>query len=111
MPDLIIYGASDDLIEVEGAINEEFNPRDSDTLIAVSDGTLLRIRYDSGVWRITPIRRGSGDLTIVQAPEEDNEDNYSDRATLSGVEVQWVVLGSAHASAVTGRYAEGGEVR
>jgi hypothetical protein len=93
---LTIYGASDDLIEVEGTIDEEFNPRDVDSLIAVSDGTLLRIRYVDGVWRITPVTRGAADLRIEQAPEDDDR-NYSDRATLTGINLRWVALGSAYA--------------
>jgi hypothetical protein len=100
---LTIYGASDDLIEVDGDISEEFaylgedrhpNSGDGD-LLAFSDGTVLRITYTaSGVWRIAPVVRGSADLKIDQAPEDD-DDNYTDRATLSGA--VWVVHGVAHA--------------
>jgi hypothetical protein len=90
-----IYGASDDLIELEGDIREEFNALDLDdgALLAFSDGTVLRIGYsDNGVWRISPVV-SVGHVSIDQAPEDD-EDNYSDRAILTGP-IKWVVFGSA----------------
>lgn len=100
MTDLYIYGSSDDLVEVEGAINEEFGYRntadDKGDLLAFSDGTVVRIRYDdNGVWRITPVARGTAELTIEQAPEDD-EKQYTDRATLAG-DVRWVVHGDGWA--------------
>ena len=74
---ITVYGASDDLIEV--------------------DGTILRITYmPSGVWRIGVVTRGSAELKVEPAPEGD-EDNYSDRATLDGA--VWVVHGIDHATA------------
>jgi hypothetical protein len=99
-----VYGSSDDLIEVEGEICDEF-PYDSsgcDTgdLLAFSDGTVLRIQM-LNVWRITlvhPSQLGN-DVSIVQCPEND-EVNYSDRAVISGPgEIQWVVRGDAIAPA------------
>jgi hypothetical protein len=90
---ITVYGASDDTIEVDGDICEEFTYHDDDKgdLLAFSDGTLLRIRFDNaGVWRITPVIRGSATTTIEQAPEDD-EVNYSDRATVSYA--VWVVHG------------------
>lgn len=94
-----VYGSSDDLIEVEGGIREEFTyaeeDRDGD-LLAFSDGTILRIQYEqTGIWRISPVVNGSSELSIKQAPEDDDS-NYSDRATLSGP-VAWVVQGIAFA--------------
>lgn len=95
MSAVTVYGASDDLIEVEGDIEGEFYLKDDDAgdLLAFSDGTILRMRYaESGVWRITPVTTGgTSSLTIVPAPEGD-EANYSDRATLTGP-VSWVVHG------------------
>jgi hypothetical protein len=88
-----IYGASDDLIEVEGNINEEFGV-DGGELFAFSDGTVLRVAYSqAGVWRVSPVARGSAVLTITQAPEDDDRD-YTDRATLDGT-ILWVVQGGA----------------
>ncbi len=96
-----VYGASDDLIEIEGDIREEFtyegpgHGAGSGDLLAFSDGTILRIEYaDTGIWRIAPVVHGTAHLTFEQAPEDD-ESNYSDRATLSFA--AWVVQGVAFA--------------
>lgn len=98
MSGVTVYGASDDCIEVEGAITEEFTPYDKNfdgDLLAFSDGSVLRIRYtDSGVWRIEPVQTGSA-IKITPALEGD-EDNYSDIATVAGP-VRWVVLGTEYA--------------
>lgn len=97
---LIIYGASDDLIEVEGSISEEFNPPDDDepTLLAFSDGTLLQIQYGKGgaFWRISPLIYGTAKYSKTEATDEDGD--YSDRATLEG-DFKWVVCGSQYARA------------
>jgi hypothetical protein len=95
---LTVYGSSDDLIEIEGDISEEFTyareDRDGD-LLAFSDGTLLRIEYcETGIWRIAPVV-GGPQLTIEQATESDDA-NYSDRAILSA-SPRWVVQGIAFA--------------
>lgn len=100
MGQIIITGASDDLIEIEGTIREEFSYSENSDgdLLAFSDGTILRVRYtDAGVWRITPVVNGTSPLAIEQAPEDD-ESNYSDQAVLAGA--KWVVHGIAYASEV-----------
>lgn len=78
---ITVYGASDDLIEVDGDISAEFPSRNAEgSLLAFSDGTVLRIHFmPAGIWRIHPVVNGSGGLTIEQAPENDDS-NYSDRA-------------------------------
>lgn len=100
-----VYGASDDLIEVEGDISEEFNAlgnfgdgEDDGGILAFDDGNVLRVTYTSeGVWRITPTYFGKGAVTIVPAVSADDED-YSDRATIDG-QLRWVVFGSQFAKA------------
>lgn len=97
MGSVTIYGASDDLIEVEGDLDEEFTYLERDEegdLLAFSEGTVVRIKHDSdGVWRITPVATGTAFPAMVQAPVDD-EDNYSDRLTLSGpMQFRWVVQG------------------
>lgn len=90
-----VYGASDDLIEIEGDVEEEFSARGEadDDLIGMSNGVLLRVRYDSdGVWRITTLADPQSLVVVTQAPADD-EDNYSDRAVVSGP-VAWVVYGT-----------------
>jgi hypothetical protein len=92
-----VYGASDDLIEVEGDIREEFPCRDDseDNLLAFSDGTVLRVAFDEdGIWRLTPVVTGSAALTHVFG-QDDRE--HTDKATLDG-DVRWVVYGSEMAT-------------
>lgn len=96
---ITVSGASDDLIEVEGAIREEFSAygEDDGNLLAFSNGVVLRIVYsDAGVWRITPVC-GASRVTVTLAPEDD-EDNYSDRAVIED-EATWVVFGKEIAKA------------
>jgi len=95
---ITIYGASDDLIEIDGDICEEFNwiPSDDGTrLLAFSDGTLLRVAYDcDGIWRLNLVARGAARFTKV---EGDVEKDTPDEVTLSDVEIKWVVLGEQSA--------------
>jgi hypothetical protein len=97
MTDLIIYGASDDLIEVEGALRDELNPpydKPAIVTVKVDDEVYVRlhVEYDpdgTGEWRIQPT--APGDLvTIVPARGEDDGQRdehgcpgYSDKAVLS----------------------------
>ncbi|MGC4886602.1 hypothetical protein [Micromonospora sp. DT227] len=90
---ITVYGSSDDLIEIDGDIREEFGYHNESKgdLLAFSDGTILRIFHnDSAIWRITSVARGSSELTIEQVAETDDR-RYSDRATLAGA--VWVVHG------------------
>lgn len=94
MAEIKIHGASDDLIEIDGDIREEFNPPyDAEhSLVACSNGVLLRIAYTDdgdGIWRITPLL-GADQVSIWQCPLDD-EESYSDIATISGPLV-WVAL-------------------
>lgn len=90
MKTVTVYGASDDLLEVEGDITEEFGCYDIEAgILAFSDGTLLGVQYD-GCWRITTRAKGSAALTHVPADGE-YTDNYSDRVTLSG-DIKWCVF-------------------
>lgn len=97
MSQITIYGASDDLIEVEGAITEEFNPpEDEPSYLAFSDGSLLSITYtDDGLWKISVFCVGE-DTAFEMESATDVDDNYSDRVTLTG-EFKWVVCGPGYA--------------
>jgi hypothetical protein len=91
---ITIYGASDDLIEIDGDLREEFNYYstnwEQNGFLAISDGTLLRVRYDEdGIWRFTPIVIGSAQIDIKQGVD-DRE--HSDRVTLRGEHLTWVAL-------------------
>lgn len=71
-----ITGFSDDLIEIEGDINEEFTaPAWKDDLesgvLTCSDGTALRFEYDKGgLWRFFPIFMGHLFVRVDQGNEE-----------------------------------------
>jgi hypothetical protein len=94
MAEIIVYGASDDLIEIEATDfpDEEFNVDcDNSYLLAVSDGTVLCVRYDEdGIWRFVPTVVGSANLDIVHGYDDEH---YTDRVTLTGDNLRWVVLG------------------
>ena len=97
MSKVTLQGGSDDLICIGGGVSEEFEYRDQENgdLIAFSDGTVLRIGFrNDGTWRITPVVKGAADIGITMAPEDD-EDNYSDVATLDFGDghTPWVVHG------------------
>lgn len=87
-----VDGASDDLIELRGAITEEWGydsySSGKGDLIAFSDGTVLRIRHE-GPWRIVPVAKGSAELHIEQTTDEDG----TDKATLTG-DIRWAVHGT-----------------
>lgn len=92
----VVYGASDDLIEIEGSLREEFyatsEVHDEGDLLAFSTGVVLRVRYDTdGIWRITPLM-GRERCEHVIAPTDD-EDHYSDRVYLAEPP-KWVVHGT-----------------
>ena len=61
-----VYGASDDLIEFEGDFRGEAAARDSEkdepgTLVVMSDGTVMDVKYgkgDEGIWAITLLKKG-----------------------------------------------------
>lgn len=102
-----VYGASDDLIEVEGDVSEEFTPKRAEqdnesNYLAFSNGVVLEIEYTrSGRWSIRPIKGGTR-VTIEFSTDDDGTDEdryaYSDKATIEET-VSWVVFGSRIESA------------
>lgn len=96
---LTIYGRSDDLIEIESSDEEKFPAEEfnvlggqsSDSwLLAVSDGTVLRVRFDEdGIWRFSPTVIGSS-LTRIDQGQDDRQ--HSDRVIMCGENLHWVVL-------------------
>lgn len=94
---VIIYGASDDLIEVEGDIREEFYALEEPTnYIGLSNGSVVSITYDDdGFWRIRPI--AVVDSVIIRPARGDDEPadadgcpGYSDKAEITG-DIRWVL--------------------
>lgn len=92
MATVTIYGASDDLIEIEGDLSEEFSAYNAkNTKLAFGDGTVLAVTYsDVGTWRIRRDVQGSASYEHDEDPGND-ENRYSDRVTLTG-DLKWVVL-------------------
>lgn len=90
-----IYGASDDLVEIEGDLREEVGAYDTDLKFYMSDGTFGSINYtDEGVWRIKILTYGIADIKITNPTEEEIEEdtNYTDKAVFSGP-IEWIVFG------------------
>ena len=90
-----IYGASDDLIEIEGDITEEFNvylQGDQSKVLAFSDGTVVRVAYDKdGIWRITRLFGGTCGFDKI---EGDVQADTNDIVNLIG-RVEWCVMGDS----------------
>lgn len=99
-----IYGASDDLIEIEGEVNDEANVylKDDEQLpFSASDGTNGFIIYDEdGQWRINVLDAGKLCINKIAAVGDDAEhagdafgcSSYSDVLIL-GEGIEWVKIG------------------
>lgn len=90
-----VYGASDDLVEFEGDFRGEVgcygtNDRDKGTLVVMSDGTLLEVKYckrTPGVWAIDVLKKGTLFEKLDVCTDED-ADPYSDVAHF-GDGIKW----------------------
>jgi hypothetical protein len=93
MADIIIYGASDDLIEIEGVVRDELNPpygKPAVVTIKVDDIVWAKvpIEYDSdGVWRIQPTAIYAPVAFVAARGENEGEDEhgcpgYSDKVVI-----------------------------
>ena len=86
-----VYGCSDDLVELDGAIYDEFSAYDMDNLLKFNNGATLIVRYDrdgDGVWRIE-CDDDHPSVTITRCEDRDgytdpDGDIYSDLATVVG---------------------------
>ena len=94
-----IYGRSDDLVEIDGDIQEEFGcynkcEEGKGVIVACSDGSLWSVRYGDGdlaIWRVTPLSKGSAPYEKFEATSDDG-DYYSDVVTING-DISWVSFG------------------
>lgn len=98
MTRLMVWGTSDDLIEVSevNGYPDEFvhiaelggydTTEEAPGELHFSDGTILHVWYgdgDNGIWRVEIAHQGSAAIVIV--PAEDDEDGiYSDTAFVTG---------------------------
>jgi len=98
----IIYGSSDDLIEIDGLFCDEHNcyGHEKPINIRASDGTKATIFYD-GEWKIDVKEQGDKFQQLIKAVGEDNShaepfklcSSYSDILVLNeGVE--WIKIGT-----------------
>ena len=85
-----VYGSSDDLVELDGAIRDEISCYDAEVRLTFDTGTRLRIEYDAdGIWRITDATKTGPAPTIVRCEDRDGFTDrdgpiYSDLATVVG---------------------------
>jgi hypothetical protein len=80
-----VYGASDDLIEVDGAgISEEYGVYGHrNNRLTFDDGTVLNVDYDDdGCWNITRVKEGAA--AFVHTPHDKDVTTYTDRVVLTG---------------------------
>lgn len=82
-----VCGGSDDLIELRGALTEEwlhYGP--GPARLVFDNGVVLDIEYDrdrDGIWRITIID-GHDHARVLTCPDPTGEDDYTDTAVVTG---------------------------
>lgn len=87
-----VYGSSDDLVEIEGDITEEFSHADP-LFLCFSEGTAIRIQYTEGIWEIRVLAQGQGNSRVISNNGYESDD-YSDVFTLEvDPPVLWVMAG------------------
>lgn len=91
-----VYGASDDLIEIEGFISEELDYNDEVVDFSCSDGSSGTISYD-GNWIIDVTEKGTGFVKLVDSVEDEHTDEDAlDCTSYSSVlvlDVEWIKIG------------------
>lgn len=87
MTTIIIYGASDDLVEVEGKVPgcDEYTSFDRPKVVVCEpSGDRFRVEFGQRGWTVTH-EHASGALSVdIRNAPEDDEDDYSDRACVVG---------------------------
>lgn len=97
MSEVKVYGASDDLIEIDGDVVEEFTwyTDDEPAYLGFSDGTVLRIIYDkTALWKIMIINKGTATVEKVFEATDSDGDEYSDIVVLKDEKIDWVMFAS-----------------
>ena len=96
----IIYGASDDLIEIEGEVEDELDYGKNSATITCSDGTIAKIGYN-GTWDIKVLEEGTLFKQLVKAVKDGQKhdspllrecSSYSDVLVLE-TGIEWVKIG------------------
>ena len=96
--EIVLYGYSDDLIEVDGDARAEFTAEyDAKTLLALSDGTVVGFEYD-GEWKATVESVGDAASVSITPPDGDDRpeqvSDYSDAVVVETTGVEWVLKAS-----------------
>lgn len=73
-----VYGASDDLVEIDGSSykEDEIGCYDSDVRITFVDGTVIRVHYGKsgkGIWEISVELSGDAGYYLAVCDDEDAE--------------------------------------
>jgi len=86
MPSVLIYGQSDDLIEVDGEFEDEFDAYGCWRYLHFADGTVVRCGYDlvdEKGWDVSVVKSGTAIAEELE-PELDDDEHYTDRLRLTG---------------------------
>jgi hypothetical protein len=73
----VVYGSSDDLIEMDGDYREEHGAYGDDTWVGFSDGTVIKATYD-GTWMFEGVAEPWSDCTVVGPLGEDSDTEHVD---------------------------------
>ena len=86
-----VYGASDDLIEIEGDIRTEFYAsNDKPNFLAFSNGVVLEIGYTSvGVWKISTLKDPWNCVNKYTPAVDPVSENYSDSVIMNDQINRW----------------------
>lgn len=87
MNEVLVYGRSDDLIEVDGDIGDEFGAYDGWHRVEFNDGTALRVGFGvepEKAWSVAVLNVGDGAHVEPQEPEFEGNYHYTDRVKVSG---------------------------
>lgn len=83
-----IYGASDDLVEMRGDIEEEWGAASNGSFVVLSTGDVFSVIYCPGnleSWRVEHVVvSGECEVSIKRAPEGEDPDPYTDTANVVG---------------------------
>lgn len=85
---VVVSGASDDLIEVEGDFVDEYCSCEP-VYVIFSNGTVLKVEYtDDGLWKISTYVKGMSKITRLYEATVDGydieDDKYSDVVEVEG---------------------------
>ena len=89
MNKIVIYGVSDDLIEVDGNVqgcDEYYSGTQKGTVVCLPTEDRFTVNYGArGVWEVAHEHvSGKLQVEITKAPPEDDPDPYTDTATVTG---------------------------